>query len=218
MTATDGDYRTSRRTTLRRKPQRGCYDRATVHAILDAGVFCHVGQVVDGQAVVTPTIYWREGERIYWHGSARSRPVDAATGTQVCVTVTILDGLVLAKSAFRHSVRYRSVMAFGEARRVTDDAHKLTTLRAMIERLYPGRWDEIRPPSQMELDATGVVFLDLEDVSAKTRTDGVLDAEGDLELPVWAGVLPMAMTAGDPEACDAGAILPNYVRGWSPER
>ena len=177
-----------------------------------------MGQVLDGQPIVTPTIYWRDGRRVYWHGQSRSRPVEAAKGAQVCLTVTILDGLVLAKSAFRHSVRYRSVMAFGEARPVVGDAHKLQALRAMIERLYPGRWDHIRPPSQVELDATGVVFLELADVSAKTRTDGVLDLESDLGRPVWAGVLPVALTAGSPEGCDVGLVLPDCLRGWSPER
>ncbi len=218
MTASTDKYQPAGRTTLRRKPQRGRFDRATVHAILDAGVFCHVGQLVDGQPIVTPTVYWRDGERVYWHGQSKSRPVEAAAGTQVCVTVTILDGLVLARSAFRHSVRYRSVMAFGEARPVTDDAHKRRAFRAMIERLYPGRWDEIRQPNQAELDATGVVFLELQDISAKTRTDGVLDLQEDFALPVWAGVLPVAMTAGAPEPCEAGALLPDYLRGWAPER
>ncbi len=215
------DYAPSARSTLRRRPQRGHYDRKTVHAILDAGLFCHVGQVVDGHPVVTPTVYWRDGERVYWHGSAHSRPVEAASGSQVCLTVTLLDGLVLARSAFRHSVRYRSVMAFGQARPVLDDAHKLKTLEAMIERLCPGRWPQIRPPNQAELDLTGVVYLDLDEVSAKTRTDGVLDLEADLSASVWAGVLPLSIAVGPPEVCEQGlrgAPLPKVLRDWSPER
>ena len=214
-------YTPTPRTTLKRRPHRGRYDKAAVHAILDAGLICHVGYVADGHPVVIPTIYWRHGERVYWHGSAAGRALQLQVdGAPVCLTVALLDGLILARSAFRHSVNYRSVMAFGTARPVLREAEKLAAMKGLIDRLYPGRWESIRAPSPAELAAVSVVYLDLEEVSAKVRADPPMDAEGDLGLPVWAGVLPLTLQPGTPEPCvklapglDVGAL-----DGWTLER
>ena len=195
-------YQASSRTRLRRRPGRAHYDRPTVHAILDSGALCQIGYVDDGQPLVLATIYWRNGETLYWHGSRQSRALQAMAGAQVCFSVSHLDGLVLARSAFRHSANYRAVMAFGEARRVEEDVEKLAALKAMIERLYPGRWAQIRPPSDAELASSTVLSLELEEVSAKIRDEPALDVEGDLALPVWAGVAPLKLMPGALEPCD----------------
>jgi nitroimidazol reductase NimA-like FMN-containing flavoprotein (pyridoxamine 5'-phosphate oxidase superfamily) len=212
------DYAPTARTTLRRRPQRGRYDRAGVHAILDAGLIGHVGFVEDGLPVVTPTIYWREGDRVYFHGSAASRTIRAAAaGTPICLTVSHLDGLVVARGAFYHSVNYRAVMAFGVAHLVEEPDQKMAAMRGLIERLYPGRWDEIRPPNEAELAAMDVVWLDLDEVSAKVRDDRPTDLPADLGRPAWAGVVPMAVTAGTPVASETLApdvALPDYLWHW----
>ncbi len=214
-------YTPTPRTTLKRRPHRGRHDKAAVHAILDAGLICHVGYVADGQPVVIPTIYWREGERVYWHGSAAGRALQLQVdGAPVCLTVALLDGLILARSAFRHSVNYRSVIAFGTARPVLLQTEKLAAMKGLIDRLYPGRWDDIRPPSPAELAAVSVVYLDLEEVSAKVRADPPMDAEGDLDLPVWAGVVPLAVQAGAPEPCAKLGTGLDFgdLEGWTLER
>jgi len=180
------------RTQVRRMPTRGHYDRDTVHAILDAGAIAHVGYVIDGQPYVTPTAYWRHGDRIYWHGSSASRmlrTIDA--GSPVCVTVAHIDGFVLARSAFHHSVNYRSVMAFGTAHKLTDEAEVMQALRDFTERLYPGRWDALRPVTAQELKATTVLAMDLTECVAKVRAGMPIDDEDDYALPIWAGVLPV---------------------------
>lgn len=201
---------------MRRLPKRGHYDRETVHAVLDAGVVCHVGYAIDGQPYVTPTCHWRHGDRLYWHGSSASRMLrHLKEGVPACVTVTHLDGLVLARSGFHHSVNYRSVMAFGRARLVPEEA-KLEALRDFVERLFPGRWDELRPPTGQEIKATTVLWMDLDQVSAKIRTGPPVDDEEDYELPVWAGVLPASSVRGMPEPDDRlapGTALPDYLRG-----
>ncbi len=182
-------------TQVRRMPKRGHYDRATVHAILDAGAIAHVGYVIDGQPFVTPTAYWRRGERLYWHGSSASRmlrTIDA--GSPVCVTVAHIDGFVLARSAFHHSVNYRSVMAFGTAHKITDEAEVMEALRDFTERLYPGRWDVLRPVTPQELKATTVLAMDLTEAVAKVREGMPLDDDEDYALPIWAGVLPVQTT------------------------
>jgi nitroimidazol reductase NimA-like FMN-containing flavoprotein (pyridoxamine 5'-phosphate oxidase superfamily) len=185
---------------VRRLPKRGHYDRDTVHAVLDAGVICHVGYVLDGQPYVTPTCHWRRGDRLYWHGSSASRMLrHLKGGVPVCVTVTHLDGFVLARSGFHHSVNYRSVMALGCAQALPDEA-KLEALREFVERLFPGRWDELRPPTAQEIKATTVLWMDLDEVSAKIRTGPPVDDEEDYALPVWAGVLPVASMIGRPQA------------------
>ena len=187
------------RTRVKRLPDRGKYDRDTVYAILDSGVACHVGYNIDGRPFVTPTACWREGDHLYWHGSAASRMLRAqATGIPVCVTVTHIDGLVLARSAFHHSMNYRSVMAIGDAEFVENDDEKLAALRAFVERVVPGRWALIRPPSPQELKATSVLRLRLQEVSAKVRTGPPIDDEPDYTLPVWAGVVPISTTVGTP--------------------
>ncbi|HEX5079531.1 MAG TPA: pyridoxamine 5'-phosphate oxidase family protein [Geminicoccaceae bacterium] len=204
------------RTRVRRLPKRGHYDRETVHAVLDAGVICHVGYVIDGQPYVTPTCYWRDGDRLYWHGSSASRMLrQLRQGIPACVTVTHFDGLVLARSGFHHSVNYRSVMALGRARLVPDEA-KAEALEHFVERLFPGRWAELRPPTGQEMKATTVVWMDLDEVSAKIRTGPPVDDEEDYALPVWAGILPVSSVCGAPEP-DARLTpktpLPAYLRG-----
>ena len=180
----DAAFTPTTRTQVRRMPKRGHYDRETVHAILDAGAIAHVGYVVDGQPYVTPTAYWRKGERIYWHGSSASRmlrTIDA--GPPVCVTVAHIDGFVLARSAFHHSVNYRSVMAFGTAHKLTDEAEIVEALRDFTERLYPGRWDALRPIQAQEIKATTVLAMDLTEAVAKVRTGMqgfILDGSGAL--------------------------------------
>lgn len=191
----DAQFTPTPRTQVRRMPTRGHYDRETVHAILDAGAIAHVGYVIDGQPFVTPTAYWRRGERLYWHGSSASRmlrTIDA--GSPVCVTVAHIDGFVLARSAFHHSVNYRSVMAFGTAHKLTDDAEVMEALRDFTERLYPGRWDTLRPVQPQELKATTVLAMDLTEAVAKVRVGMPLDDDDDYALPIWAGVLPVQTT------------------------
>lgn len=179
-------------TQVRRMPKRGHYDRATVHAILDAGAIAHVGYVIDGQPFVTPTAYWRQGDRLYWHGSSASRMLRTIeAGSPVCVTVALIDGFVLARSAFHHSVNYRSVMAFGTAHKLTDEAEVMEALRDFTERLYPGRWDALRPVQPQELKATTVLVMDLTEAVAKVREGMPIDDDEDYALPIWAGVLPV---------------------------
>jgi nitroimidazol reductase NimA-like FMN-containing flavoprotein (pyridoxamine 5'-phosphate oxidase superfamily) len=213
------DYQPTDRTTLHRRPQRGRYDRASVHAILDAGLIGHVGFVEGGLPVVTPTIYWREGSKVYFHGSIASRTIRAAAdGAPICLTVSHLDGLVVARGAFYHSVNYRSVIAYGAARLVEDPAEKLAAMRGLIERLYPGRWAEIRPPNAAELGTMDVVWLDLKEVSAKVRDDKPSDLAADLGRPAWAGVVPIAAAAGAPIPSDTLApdiALPDYLARFS---
>lgn len=188
----DASYSPTTRSQVRRMPKRGHYDKATVHAILDAGAIAHIGYVIDGQPFVTPTAYWRKDDRLYWHGSSASRmlrTIDA--GSPVCVTVAHIDGFVLARSAFHHSVNYRSVMAFGTAHKLTDEAEVMEALRDFTERLYPGRWDTLRPVQPQELKATTVLAMDLTECVAKVRTGMPIDDDQDYALPIWAGVLPV---------------------------
>lgn len=217
-------YTRTERTRLRRLPKRAHYDRATVHAVLDAGLICHVGYVIDGQPYVTPTCYWRHGERLYWHGSSASRMLRRLKeGIPACLTVTYVDGLVLARSGFHHSINYRSVMAFGTARAVADE-DKLGALEEFVEHLLPGRWAELRPPTAQEVKATTVLWMDLEEVSAKIRTGPPVDDEEDYGLPIWAGVVPLATTVGAPEPDPRllrGLSAPQYLEhlasfGWRP--
>lgn len=188
------------RSKVRRMPKRARYERAAVFAVLDAGFICHVGYVLDGQPYVTPTAYWREGDTVYWHGSSASRMLRALeTGAECCLTVTHLDGLVLARSAFHHSLNYRSVMLFGKAHKIEDPAEKLARLEAFVERLYPGRWQELRPVNAKELRRTTLLGMPIDEASAKVRTGGPVDDEADYALPVWAGVIPVRSVCGVPE-------------------
>ena len=192
-------YTPTERTQVRRLPKRAVYDKAQVHAILDEGFLCHVGFAVDGQPYVIPTLYARVGERIYFHGSAASRMLrSAGDGAQVCLTVTLVDGFVLARSAFHHSMNYRSVVVLGSARLVTDAREKWEALHRLTNHIVPGRWEEVRQPSEQELKGTSVLALDLDEVSAKVRTGPPADDEEDYALPVWAGVVPVETTWGEP--------------------
>lgn len=192
-------YEPTKRTEVRRLPKRAVYDRAQIDSILDAGTVCHVGFVADGQPYVLPTGYVRSGDQIYFHGSAASRMLRTlASGLDVCVTVTLLDGLVLARSAFHHSVNYRSVVILGKARLVTDAAERVEALRAFTNHVAPGRWEEVRQPNEQELKATSVLALKLDEVSAKVRQGPPVDDEEDYALPVWAGVVPVRLSLGQP--------------------
>jgi len=189
------------RTRLGRIPTRGTYDRAQVYGILDEGNVCHVGFSLDGQPYVIPTGYARLGDEIFIHGSAASRMVHAlGDGLDVCVTVTLIDGLVLSRSAFHHSMNYRSVVILGRARVLADPVEKMMALRCFTNHVVPGRWDEVRQPSEQELKAVTVLALPLQEVSAKVRTGGPVEDKGDLASPVWAGVVPLRTVASEPIA------------------
>ena len=192
-------YRTTERTTVRRLPARARYDRAAVHAILDEGLVCHVGLTTEQGPLVIPMMYVRVGERVYIHGSAANHLLRAASdGAEVCAVVTLLDGLVLARSAFHHSMNYRSVVIYGTASKVGDAAEKGRALDALVERIAIGRAAAARPPSAQELRSTLVLALELDEVSAKVRTGDPLDDDADLDWPVWAGVIPLHLEAGEP--------------------
>ena len=192
-------YEPTSRTTLKRRPQRGAFDRATVHAILDAGFVCHIGFVVDGQPYVIPTSYGRDGDALYIHGAAASRMLRELAGAiPVSVAVTLVDGLVLARSAFHHSLNYRSVVVLGTAELVEDPAEKLRALEIITEQIVPGRWAEARIPNDLEVRATMVLRVPITEVSAKIRTGPPIDDDEDMALPVWAGILPLAVTPGEP--------------------
>lgn len=188
----------SPRTRLRRLPEKAAYDAATLNAILDAMPLAHVGHLVDGAPVVTPTLQWRQGDRLFWHGSAASRLMRAAAGAEVCVTVTLLDGMVLARSGLEHSVTYRSAMVFGRAEPVTGTA-KAAALEEMFDRLFPGRWPQLRPMTAQEAKATAVLSLPLTEATSKVSTGYPEEPEADRDWPVWAGIVPLSMVTGTPE-------------------
>jgi len=206
----------TQRTTLKRLPKRGSFDRERIHAILDEALICHVGFVVDGAPVVIPTIHWREGDLLYFHGSAASRMLRSLrNGVEACVTVTLLDGLVLARSAFHHSMNYRSVVVFGTAREVTGREEKLRALDALVEHVVRGRSAEVRGPNEAELRQTLVLALPIEEASAKIRTGGPVDDEEDYALPVWAGVVPCSLVFERPLTDDrVTAAVPDYVNAY----
>ena len=197
-------------TRVRRLPERGVYDLAVVHAVLDAATHCHVAHVVAGRAVATPTLHWRVGDTVYWHGSVASRMTRAnAAGGEVCLTATVFDAWVLARSAFNHTVNYRSAMVFGKPVPVEDPAAKLAVLERLTERWFPGRWARLRPATKRELGATRVLSMAIREASAKVRTGGPEDPERDRLWPVWAGIVPHRIVTGRPLP-DAGvaASLP----------
>jgi nitroimidazol reductase NimA-like FMN-containing flavoprotein (pyridoxamine 5'-phosphate oxidase superfamily) len=203
------------RTKLRRKPGRGSHERELIEAILDEALVCHLGIVDgDGAPVVTPTLHARLGADVYVHGSAASRTLRGAKRSQVCLTATLVDGLVLARAVMHHSANYRSVMLFGSGEEVEDDAEKLRALEALVEKLVPGRWADARQPTEKELRATSVLRIPLEEASAKVRSGGPVDDEADHELPVWAGTLELRQAAGelapDPRLA-AGIERPGYL-------
>ena len=215
-------FRPTPRSRLRRLPERAHYDRGAIHAVLDAHFMCHVGYVIDGQPYVTPTSHWRDGDRLYWHGSSASRMLrHLRGGAPACVTVTHCDGLVLARSGFHSSINYRSVMAFGTARALEDAASKQAALKAFVERLTPGRWDELRPLTTQELKATTVIGMDIDEAVAKVRTGWPIDDEDDYDLDVWAGVVPLGVAAGEPEPdprLKPGVPTPDYLKDWRLEQ
>lgn len=206
------------RTELGRIPSRGSRDRDAIHRILDAGFLAHVGFCVDGQPFVIPMMYGRAGETLYLHGSAASRLLrELETGIAACITVTLVDGLVLARSAFDHSMNYRSVVAFGQARTITDPARATMALRVMSEHLIAGRWADVRGPSENELKATVVLEFSIDEASSKVRSGPPQDSTKDYGLPVWAGVLPVELTPLTPIPDDnliEGVSLPDYVRSY----
>ena len=206
------------RTTVKRLPKRGHYDRETIHAILDEGFICHVGFAVDEQPYVIPTGYARVGDDLYIHGSSASRMLrNLSEGVSVCVTVTLIDGLVLARSAFHHSINYRSVVVLGTAELVSDPAEKDKALEAITEHIVPGRWAEVRWPTDLELKATSVLKLPIDEASAKIRTGDPVDDEEDYAMKVWAGVLPLTLQTGEPIAdkrADASIQPPTHVTDY----
>jgi uncharacterized protein len=206
---------TTERTTLHRLRERGRTDRADLYAVLDAGLICHLGVIVDGSPVVLPTGYGRVGDTLYLHGSSANRALLAADGQQVCVTVTHLDGLVCARSVFHHSMNYRSAMVFGAAHLQTRDSERLKALRAVTDQLVPGRWENVRGPTPKELAATSVLALPLEEASVKVRTGPPADDPEDYDTDIWAGVLPARLMFGAAEpdpALRAGVSIPDHIR------
>jgi uncharacterized protein len=212
-------FEPTQRTTLKRLPKRAEYDRVTVYRILDEAFICHVGFVVDLEPYVIPTSYWRIEDDLYIHGSAASRMLRSLEeGIDVCVTVTLIDGLVLARSAFHQSINYRSVVVLGKASPVNDLDEKMKLMQAFTDHIIPGRWESVRPPTESELKATLVLKLPLVEVSAKVRTGPPIDDEEDYELSVWAGVVPMRLMAGAPVGDDrlpAGIEAPKYAREYA---
>lgn len=203
------------RTEVHRLPERGVYNPGAIYAILDEAIFCHVAFVHDGAPVVIPTIHARVDDLLYFHGSPASRMLRSIQGIEVSVAVTILDGLVVARTPFHQSLNYRSVVVFGEARSVDDPEEKMLALSAVTEHVTPGRWTDSRPPTQKEVQGTLVLALPLDEASAKIRTGPPVDDEADLELPYWAGVLPMSLVPGEPipdEGVDRPA--PQYLAGY----
>ena len=211
-------FEKTERTRIRRMPKRASYDVAVVEAILAEGLYCHVGFSVDGQPYVIPTIYARIEDHLYLHGSAASRMLGAIGGRMpVCVTVTLLDGLVLARSGFHHSMNYRSVVVLGQATEVTDPDEKMAALKAIVDHVMVGRWEDVREPSAQELKATSVIRVPLEEVSAKIRTGPPVDDEEDYQLDCWAGELPLRLVpqqlVADPQL-RAGIALPAYAKNY----
>jgi uncharacterized protein len=210
------------KTKLKRIPKRGNFERETIYKILDEAFICHVGFAVDNQPFVIPTSFARIGDRLMIHGSAASRMMRSLSeGIDVCVTVTLIDGLVLARSAFHHSMNYRSVVVFGKAKIIEDESEKFEALRAFTEHIVPDRWSEIRPPTKNELKGTTVLSLTLDEASAKIRTGNPVDDAEDYELDVWAGVLPLNLTTGAPIADDrlkSGIEVPQNISNYSRKR
>jgi len=206
------------RTRLRRAHERGRFDRATINAILDAQPMCSVGYVIDGKPFVTPTLQWREGDTVYWHGSSASRTLRNQNAAEVCLNVSILDGFVLARSGFHHSVNFRSVTLFGRAFKVEDPQEKLEKLARFVNGLFPGRYESLRPDHAQDVKATTVLGLKIAEGSAKIRTGAPVDAEEDYALPIWAGVIPVRLEVGEPIPDPRnleGVEIPDHVRNFT---
>jgi uncharacterized protein len=213
LNATPDTYRITEKTRFRRLPERGSHSREDVHRILDEAPLCHVGYIIDGNPHVTPTVHWRTGERLYWHGSGASHFLRNAVGTQVCVTCSFMDGWVLSRSAFFHSARFRSAMVFGKAHMVEAEDEKLKALHHFIENLFPGRWDALRPMQPGELKQTTILYVDINEATAKVRV-GYPNDPDDAKHPVWAGAVPIVQSIGTPENAPnlmPGIDLPDYV-------
>jgi len=208
----------TKRTTLKRLSERGLYDREPINRILDEGFICHVGFSVEGQPFVIPTGYARAEDNIYIHGSQASRMLrNLEKGIDMCLTVTLVDGLVLARSAFNHSMNYRSVVVLGQAELVSEPEEKLAALRALSEHMIPGRWDDVRQPTQAEITMTSVLRLPLNEASAKVRVGPPIDDDEDYALNVWAGVVPLKLVAGEPISdprLPDGVAVPGYASGY----
>ena len=192
-----GQLKKTKRTNLVRNPKRADYDRDAVNQIIDATPLCHVSYIIDGRPYVTPTLQWREGDTIYWHGSSASRFLRQIVGKDVCIAITHFDGFVLARSAFHHSINYRSVMLFGEATKIEDD-QKNELLHSFVDQLIPGRWENLRPMTDREAKATTVFSMPIDEGSAKIRSGPPVDDDEDYSLPIWAGVLPVSQILHDP--------------------
>ena len=219
---TANSYPLSSRNRVKRRHERGFYDHATVHRLLDASMLCHVSYVIDGQPYCTPTFFWREGTRLYWHGSSASRMLENQSGSaRVCLTVAHLDSLVLARCGFNHSADYRAVMAFGTAYLVTDAHEKERALVAMVDRFFPDRTASLRQSTAQEIKATAVIAMEIEQASAKIRSKGVADDDEDYELPVYAERIPVRTVLGAPEPCPRlrdGVERPASLNGYSEGR
>src|SRR5919201_1702257 len=206
------------RTKVRRHPERGSYDRDVIDAILDEALFCHVGFAQEGHPYVIPMIHARAGDILYLHGSTSSRLLQVlGAGANVCVTVTLLDGVVLARSVFNHSMNYRSVVVLGRARPLTEPDQKLAALKAIVEHLIPGRWRDARAPNDKELATTMILALPLHEASAKIRSSSPKDAQADVSTPLWAGVIPTDLIPGEPVIDDEvppGVVVPDYVANY----
>jgi len=213
---TSEDLKKTEKSRVVRAPTRGSYDRETTYGILDSTPLCHVSYIIDGQPFVTPTFQWREGERIFWHGSSASRMIRKCEGQPVCLAVTRLDGFVLARSAFHHSVNYRSVMLFGTPTKV-EGREKELSLENFIEGLFPGRWETLRPMNEMEIKATTVLAMPIDEGSSKIRTGPPVDDEEDYALPIWSGVIPVHPAVRppvpDPKNLD-NLDIPGHVTGF----
>jgi len=211
------EYHPTKISKVKRAHERGHYDHETVHAVLDSSPFCHVAYVIDGQPYTTPTLKWRVGSTLFWHGSSASKMLrNQKSGARVCLTVTHFDGYVMARSPFHHSANYRSAMAFGTAHSIDDQAEKEAALHVMMEQLFAGRWDDVRSNTDQELKATTVLCMEIEEAAAKIRTGGPIDDEEDYDLGCWAGVIPIVATFGTPIDDDrlaSGIEYPDYLKG-----
>jgi nitroimidazol reductase NimA-like FMN-containing flavoprotein (pyridoxamine 5'-phosphate oxidase superfamily) len=210
------DLKKTQTTRMKRLKDRGRYDRDTINNVLDGGFLCHVAYQIDGRPLCTPTLYWRSGNHVYWHGSRQSRFLKQVVGKSACLTVTHVDGIVLARSAFNHSMNYRSVMLFGQAELV-EEPDKSIQLRALVDHLIPGRWETLRPMSRKEINATTVLRMAIEEGSAKVRAGNPSDNKEDYALPIWAGTIPLHVASGTPvpDPANAGALeVPRHVREY----
>ncbi len=205
------------RTRIKRGHKRGSYDKETIYGILDATPLCHVGFIRDGRPSIIPTLQWREGGHVYWHGSSASAAILSSADADVCLTVTLLDGMVMARSAFHHSVNFRSAVLYGKPEQITDPELKAEKLKGMIDVLYPGRWEHLRPMMDKEVKATGVLGMKIDEASAKVRTGMPEDDQEDYELPIWAGVIPLLQQQmaplSDPKNLD-GVEVPEHLKDF----